>query len=110
MLIKSAPKPVGTVAAIDKSDAKKYGEFLVAVGGCAGCHTPADDKGRPLSGKLLAGGRVFDTSMGKVVSGNITPDIDTGTGKWSEEFFLKKFYEYKEYATNGPPPSPGPLP
>jgi mono/diheme cytochrome c family protein len=108
VLIKSAPKPVGSVAAIDKSDPKKYGEFLMAVGGCAECHTPTDDKGQPLSGRLLAGGRLFDTPMGKVVSANITPDIDTGTGKWSQEFFLQKFYEYKEYAANGPPPSPGP--
>jgi len=108
VLIKSAPKPVGSVAAIDKSDPRKYGEFLAAVGGCGDCHTPIDDKGRPLPGKLLAGGQVFDTPMGKVVSANITPDIATGTGKWSQEFFLKKFYDYKEYATNGPPSSPGP--
>jgi len=107
LLIKSAPRPVGKVAAIDKSDPKKYGEFLVAVGGCGGCHTPMD-KGQPLSGKLLAGGRLFDTPMGKVVSANITTDIDTGIGKWREEFFLQKFYEYKEYATNGPPPLSGP--
>ncbi len=107
VLIKGAPKPVGSVAAIDKSDPKKYGEFLVAVGGCSDCHTPAD-KGQPLPGKLLAGGQLFDTPMGKVLSGNITPDIDTGIRKWSEEFFLNKFYEYKEYATNGPPPSAGP--
>jgi hypothetical protein len=80
------------VAAVDKSDPKKYGEFLVAVGGCGECHTPTDDKGQPIPGKLLAGGRLFDTPMGKVVSANITPDIDTGTGKWSQEFFLKKFY------------------
>lgn len=107
-LIKSAPKPVGSVAAIDKSDPKRYGEFLVAVGGCVDCHTPTDDKGQPLPGKRLAGGRLFDTPMGKVVSGNITPDIDTGIGKWSQEFFLQKFYDYKEYATNGPPALPGP--
>jgi mono/diheme cytochrome c family protein len=108
VLIKSAPKPVGSVAAIDKSDPEKYGEFLVAVGGCGDCHTPTDDKGQPLPGKLLAGGRLFDTTMGKVVSTNITPDMDTGTGKWSREFFLKKFHDYQGYATNGPPPSPGP--
>jgi len=108
VLVKSAPKPVGSVAAIDKSDPKKYGEFLVAVGGCAECHTPTDEKGQPLPGRLLAGGQLFDTTMGKVVSANITPDVDTGTGKWSREFFQRKFYDYKEYATGGPPPSPGP--
>jgi hypothetical protein len=24
---------------------------------------------------------------------------------WSEEFFLKKFYDYNQYVTNGAPPS-----
>jgi hypothetical protein len=66
------------------------------------------DKGSPLPGKLLAGGVVFDTPMGKVVSANLTPDLETGTGKWSEEFFQKKFYDYKDYAAHGPPPSQGP--
>src|SRR5690242_18514666 len=34
---------------------------------------------------------------------NITPDMDTGIGKWSEQHFLDKFGEYKEYARNGSP-------
>ncbi|MGA2194300.1 MAG: cytochrome c [Bryobacteraceae bacterium] len=108
VLIKSAPQPAGNVAPVDHSDREKFGEYLVAVGGCAECHTPVDDKNNPLPGRLLAGGTVFDTPFGKVVTANITPDTDTGIGKWSEEFFQKKFYEYREYATNGPPPLPGP--
>jgi mono/diheme cytochrome c family protein len=108
VLIKSVPQPAGSVAPVDHTDRKKFGEYLVAVGGCAGCHTPVDEKNNPLPGKVLAGGMVFDTPMGKVVSANITSDTDTGIGKWSEEFFQKKFYDYKEYAISGPPPSPGP--
>jgi mono/diheme cytochrome c family protein len=102
VLIKSAPQPVGSVPPVDRSDKTKYGEYLVAVGGCGDCHTPAE-KGQPVPGKLVAGGQRFETVYGTVVSPNISPDIDTGTGKWSEEFFLKKFYDYKEYAENGPP-------
>lgn len=108
VLIKSAPRPAGSVPPVDHADRKKFGQYLVAVGGCEACHTPVDERNNPLPGKTLAGGNVFDSSLGKVVSANLTPDIETGTGKWSEEFFLKKFYDYKEYATNGPPPSPGP--
>ena len=69
--------------------------------------SPAD-RGRPLPGKEFAGGETYDTAVGKVVSANITPDIETGIGKWSEEFFMKKIYDYKEYAASGPPKSPGP--
>jgi mono/diheme cytochrome c family protein len=108
VMIKSAPQPAGSVAPVDHADRRKFGEYLVAVGGCSDCHTPVDDKNNPLSGKFLAGGMVFDTPFGKVVTANITPDSDTGIGKWSEEFFQKKFYEYKEYAASGPPALEGP--
>jgi len=51
----------------------------------------------------LAGGREFRLPVAVVVSGNITPDADTGIGKWSEQQFLDKFYQYKEYVEKGSP-------
>jgi hypothetical protein len=92
----------------DRANLKKYGEYLVALGACQDCHTPSDNHGQPLPGKNFAGGQIFETGFGTVVSANITPDLETGTGKWSEEFFLKKFYDYKPYVENGCPKSPGP--
>jgi hypothetical protein len=41
--------------------------------------------------------------MGTVVSANITPDKDTGIGKWSERDFLNKFYQYRRYVEQGSP-------
>jgi hypothetical protein len=38
-----------------------------------------------------------------VVSGNSTPDPDTGIGKWTEQQFLDKVYQYKEYVVKGSP-------
>jgi hypothetical protein len=105
--IKFVPAPAGSVAPPDRSDRLKYGEYLVTIGGCGDCHTPIE-KGQPVVAKTLAGGRVFATSAGTVVSANITPDLETGIGKWSEEFFQKKIYDYREYALSGPPPLPGP--
>src|SRR5271169_2013306 len=36
------------------------------------------------------------------------PEVDRDKSDgFPRGFFLQKFYEYKEYATNGPPPSPG---
>jgi mono/diheme cytochrome c family protein len=108
LMIKGAPQPVdGPVPPPDRSDKLKHGEYLVNVSGCAGCHTPME-KGAALPGKEFAGGEPFDTAAGLVVSANITPDLETGIGKWSEEFFLKKFYDYKEYAALGPPKAAGP--
>lgn len=107
LLIKGEPKPAGRVMAPDPGDRLKHGEYLAALGGCSDCHTPAD-KGRPVAGKLLAGGRLFASPAGAVVSANITPDLDTGIGRWTERHFVDKFREYKEYAATGSRPAGGP--
>lgn len=107
LFIKFAPAPAGNVAPPDRSDRLKYGEYLAELGGCGACHTPIE-KGQPVASKTLAGGRSFVTNYGTVLSSNITPDMETGIGKWSEEFFKKKIYDYREYALNGPPPLKGP--
>jgi mono/diheme cytochrome c family protein len=107
LFIKGVPQPAGRVPSPDRSDKLKYGQYLVSLGGCMDCHTPAE-KGQPIPGKELAGGQLFATTVGRVVSANITPDLETGIGKWSEEYFLKKFYDYKEYAAGAAPKAVGP--
>jgi mono/diheme cytochrome c family protein len=102
LMIKSVPRPAGSVPAPNRSDKLKYGEYLVTVAACAECHTQVE-KGQPVPGKRLAGGREFHTPDAVVVSGNITPDADTGIGKWSEQQFLDKVYQYKEYVEKGSP-------
>src|SRR6185369_13223764 len=81
-------------SATNKSDRMIYGQYLVSLGGCGECHTPVE-KGQPLPGKEFAGGQKFETTQGTVISANITTDTETGIGKWNEEYFLKKFYDYK---------------
>lgn len=107
LMIKGVPQPADAVQPPNRSDPLKYGEYLIKIASCDGCHTPME-KGQPIPGKNYAGGEVFNTIHGTVVSANITPDMETGLGKWSEEFFLKKIYDFKEYAVSGPPPLPGP--
>src|SRR5690349_16754136 len=88
LLIKGAPKPTPSVAAPNPSDRLKYGEYLVAIGGCISCHTP-EEKGAPAPGKEYGGGQKFEApAYGTVYSANITPDLETGIGKWSEQFFV----------------------
>ena len=107
VLIKSAPRPAGSVPSPDRGDRLRYGKYLAAVAGCVDCHTPAE-KGERIAGMEFAGGQVFASQAGTVVSANLTPDLETGIGRWSEEFFQKKIYEYKDYAAQGPPPLSGP--
>jgi mono/diheme cytochrome c family protein len=64
-----------------KPDAKR-GEYVFHLGGCAACHTA---KG----GKLLAGGRKLKSPFGTFTVPNITPDRDTGIGRWSARDFVR---------------------
>jgi mono/diheme cytochrome c family protein len=99
-LMKSAPRPVdGTIASPDRSNPIAYGAYLSAIGGCFGCHTPKVE-GQPAKGKEFAGGRVFSTPQGTVVSTNITPDAATGIGSWSESRFVQRFLCHREDAAH----------
>ena len=51
------------------------GAYLATVGDCAACHTAR-------GGRRYAGGRVLATPFGDVPAPNITPDPDTGIGRW----------------------------
>jgi mono/diheme cytochrome c family protein len=55
---------------------------LAAIGNCSDCHTAG-------GGKSFAGGLPVPTPFGTVYSSNITPDPDTGIGRWSEAAFRR---------------------
>ncbi|MDJ0895836.1 MAG: cytochrome c [Alphaproteobacteria bacterium] len=60
----------------------ELGMYLVRAAGCVTCHT-AEKGGTP-----LAGGRKLDTPFGAFYTPNITPDVDTGIGGWTEQEFV----------------------
>lgn len=67
------------------------GAYLVnSVMVCHNCHTPRGPQGLDLSRALSGGSQVFDEPAFKVSGSNITPDQDTGIGKWSDAE-LKRF-------------------
>ena len=103
VLIRTAPRPAGNVAEPDRKDRVAYGRYLTMLGGCVDCHTPDNGKGAPLPGMLLAGGRAFSFPTATVVSANITPDAQTGIGRWTEQDFVDRFYQYREYVEHGSP-------
>jgi mono/diheme cytochrome c family protein len=77
----SAIAPVETHAASPPGQVARGAE-LAAIGDCAVCHTAVE--GRP-----FAGGRGVPTPFGTVYATNITPDPDTGIGRWSEAAFQR---------------------
>jgi mono/diheme cytochrome c family protein len=64
-----------------KDAAWNRGAYLVAtLGRCSGCHTPRNWLGAPEASRFLAGAAIG----GGEWAPNITPDPQTGIGKWSE--------------------------
>ena len=62
------------------------GAELARLGNCNVCHTKQE-------GMPYAGGRPLQTPFGTIYSTNITPDLDTGIGSWSQAAFLRAMRE-----------------
>jgi mono/diheme cytochrome c family protein len=62
------------------------GARLAALGDCATCHTAP-------GGDAFAGGRPVLTPFGTIYSTNITPDVNTGIGHWSQAAFQRAMRE-----------------
>ncbi|WP_454765889.1 c-type cytochrome [Cupriavidus campinensis] len=62
------------------------GRLVAAAGDCAVCHTAPN-------GIRNAGGLALETPFGTVYSTNITPDAETGIGKWSYAAFERAMRE-----------------
>src|ERR1044072_30486 len=73
------------VQAADEAQVAR-GKYLVGIAGCHDCHTPGYFFGKPDMSKFLAGSDVgFEIpGLGVFVGRNITPDEETGIGKWME--------------------------
>jgi mono/diheme cytochrome c family protein len=118
----------------------KRGEQLVNFGACHDCHTPwkydpmigakVPDMSRMLSGHpegapVPAGelgaddiaviGPTFTSfrmPFGLVYAANLTPDMETGTGTWTEQMFLNIFRKARHLGGDGRPvlpPMPWPM-
>jgi mono/diheme cytochrome c family protein len=79
---------VAAVPPVAADEAMRQGEYLFRAAGCANCHTDEKNKGAP-----LAGGRALETPFGTFYSPNITPDPETGIGRWSETDFVRALRE-----------------
>jgi mono/diheme cytochrome c family protein len=88
LIVRTIPGP----AEPDTQVQSNPGHYLVKVAGCMDCHTPVNDRRQHLPGKEFSGGQKF----GNVQSANITPDEETGIGKWSREDFIAAFKKWQD--------------
>jgi mono/diheme cytochrome c family protein len=73
-------------AASDSADLLKRGAYAARAGDCGACHSA--QKGQP-----FAGGKPFPFAIGTVFSTNITPDLETGIGRYDADDFVKALRE-----------------
>ena len=71
------------------------GKYLADVTGCMFCHTPFGPNGAPDMNKAWAGGLEVPEKVGTWRSPNITPDPETGIGKWTDEQIIAAIREGK---------------
>src|SRR6202011_3306695 len=76
-----AEDPTGVPAELKSASLIERGAYLSRAADCVVCHTA--EGGAPFSG-----GRPFVLPIGTLYSTNITPDVETGIGSYSDENFL----------------------
>lgn len=117
------------VAEASKEEQIRRGRYIVRIGSCNDCHTPwifDEELGmpRPDMTRMLSGhpegapdpegtigprdialiGPTFTSFLlpfGTVYSMNLTPDVDTGIGTWTEKMFLDIFRTGRHLGGNG---------
>jgi mono/diheme cytochrome c family protein len=119
----------------EAADAVARGKYLVGIMGCSDCHTPlkmtpkgpVPDESRFLSGhpheirlpaapashgawawQGSATNTAFAGPWGVSYAANLTPDVNTGIGIWTEEMFVKTIRTGKHWGVARPiqPPMP----
>ncbi|HEY2254556.1 MAG TPA: molybdopterin cofactor-binding domain-containing protein, partial [Variovorax sp.] len=83
---RSVIAPVSLSAPVFSEATVERGRMLAALGDCAVCHTAP-------GGHSNAGGRAMQTPFGRIFSTNLTPDAETGLGRWSFSAFQRALRE-----------------
>jgi mono/diheme cytochrome c family protein len=60
----------------------EHGRYMATAADCTACHTAP-------GGKPFAGGGALETPFGTLLAPNITPDVATGIGGWSDDEFVE---------------------
>ncbi len=82
-LTRADPLPASAIPKHTADRAK--GEVLYHAGSCFACHKPPEGASNPA---LPSGGAPFPTPIGTFYPQNLTPDPETGLGRWSEADFV----------------------
>lgn len=96
----------GPAMAQDQKALVARGTYLMdAIVGCDDCHTPKDEHFLPRANLPFAGGEKFISPAFTAYARNITPDVDTGIGIWTDAQIIRAVREgvTREGDVIGPP-------
>ena len=77
--------PAEAQAATPDTTQLERGRVLALAGNCVACHSAR-------GGVPYAGGRALGTPFGTVYAGNLTPDAETGLGRWTPAQFWRALH------------------
>lgn len=89
--------------ALAESPAERGFYLVNTIMACGNCHTPRDPDGKTIAAQAFSGGTTFNTPAFVATAPNITPDLETGIGSWSDA-------EIKRALVQGMRPDHGRLP
>ena len=91
IILNTIPAKAAPVKMPAKTDVTAYGGYLTNIAACMECHTKVNN-GQIIPELAFGGGREFQFPDGSMVrSANITPDDETGIGRWTKENFIQRF-------------------
>lgn len=86
----AASRPSASLEATGQTEAASSpaarGKYLTDAGNCVSCHTRS-------GGAPFSGGVAFDTPLGTIYSTNLTPDPQTGIGRWTSADLVRAMHE-----------------
>lgn len=100
-----------TVSAQTQDELITRGAYLAdGILGCGNCHTPKSDNAEAISDMKFAGAFVITEPGLKAYASNITMDIETGIGSWSDEEIIRSIRDgIRPDGTLIGPPMPSPF-
>lgn len=91
IVVRLMPQQADPQPTPSSSDELAYGQYMATIAACSACHTPLE-KGRPVLEMAYAGGHEYPLPTGGIVrAANITPDENSGIGRWTKAQFIARF-------------------
>lgn len=94
VVMKPSAYPSAPIPAPDTTNPKAWGRYLVSSTGCFSCHSAdfvtVDEEHPERSEGFLGGGnKLIDVNGAEIFTPNLTPDKETGIGRWTEAQFVR---------------------